>query len=154
MKGKSPVSSTYRVVLGSSAFIKGWLIAVLLWVTPLGLFLVARELIASAQSGDGTTHAPGVALAVLLYGFGAALVFAAPLAWVLAYLLRPVRNQWVHVAVFFAAPTLVFWTAGGLLGFGWSLGALGFWATVGAAAAIGRFAVRKNAALVHAGTRS
>lgn len=63
------------------------------------------------------------------------------------------RNQWVHVAVFFAAPALVFWTAHGFLGFGWSIGALGFCVTVGAAAAIGRFAVCKNAALVPAGAR-
>lgn len=148
------MSSTHRVVLGSSAFIKGWLIAVLLWVTPLGLFLVVQDHIASAQSDDGTNHAPGIALATLLYGFGGALVFAAPLAWVLAYLLRPVRDQWIHIAAFFAVPTLVFWSATGLLGFGWSLVLLGFWASVGAAAAVGRFAVRKDASPFLSGHRS
>lgn len=100
------------------------------------------------QSESGWTYVPGIAVTVLWYGFGAALLFAAPLAWLLGYLLRPVLHQWIHVAVFFAVPTLVFWVIGGLLEFGWTLEALGFWATVGAAAAIGRLAVRKNVDLV------
>lgn len=77
-----------------------------------------------------------------------ALVFAAPLAWVLGYLLRPARNQQIHVGVYFAVPTMVFWTLGGLLGLGWTVENLGFWATVGAAAALGRWAVRRQADLV------
>ena len=85
---------------------------------------------------------------VLMYGYGIALAFAAPLAWVLGYLLRPVENQWIHVAVFFAAPTLALWTLGGVLGFGWTAENLGLWATVGAAAAFGRWSVRKQVELV------
>jgi hypothetical protein len=138
----------HQVVLGSSAFIKGWFTSVVLWVVPICLILVVQELIAAPQSESGWTYVPGIAVTVLWYGFGIALVFAAPLAWILGYLLRPVLNQWIHVAVFFAVPTLVFWVIGGLLGFGWTIKTLGFWATVGAAAAIGRLAVRKNVDLV------
>lgn len=50
---------------------------------------------------------------VLWYAFGIGLVFAAPLARALSCLLRPVPNQWIHVAVFFAVPTLVFWVQAG-----------------------------------------
>lgn len=81
---------------------------------------------------------------VILYGFGVSLVFAAPLAWVLAYLLRPVRNQWMHIGAFFAVPTLVFWLLGSVLGLGWQPWLLIPMATVGAAAAIGRWAIHKD----------
>jgi hypothetical protein len=80
----------------------------------------------------------------VLYGFGVALLFAAPLAWVLAYLLRSVRNQWIHIGAFFAVPTVAFWLLGSVLGFGWQPLMLIPWSTVGAAAAIGRWAVRKD----------
>ena len=73
-----------------------------------------------------------------------ALVFAAPLACVLAYLLRPVRQQWIHIRAFFAVPTLAFWLLGSVLGLGRQPWLLIPWATVGAAAAIGRWAVRKD----------
>lgn len=135
------------VVLGPFAFIKGWFISVVLWVVPLCLIVVVQELIAAPPSESEQNHVPGIAVMVLWYGFGIALVAAAPLGWVLSFLLRPVLNQWVHVAVFFAAPTLVFWVLGGLLGLKWTFETLGFWATVGAASAIGRFAVRKNVEL-------
>ncbi|MBT2550849.1 hypothetical protein [Arthrobacter sp. ISL-65] len=77
-----------------------------------------QELIAAPQSESGQNNVAGIAVTVLWYGFGIALVFAAPPAWILGYLLRPALNQWVHVAVFFAAPTLVFWVLGGPLGLG------------------------------------
>lgn len=142
------------VVLGPFAFIKGSLIAVTLWVVPLCLIVVMQELIAAPQSENGQNYVLGIAFMVLWYGFGIALLAAAPLAWILGYLLRPVLNQRIHVAMFFAVPTLVFWVLAGLLGFGWTIETLGFWATVGAAAAVGRFAVRKDVVLVPEGTHS
>lgn len=72
------------------------------------------------------------------------IISTEPLAWVLAYLLRPVRNQWIHVAAFFAVPTLVFWMLAGLLGFGSHSGLWGLWAHGRAAAAIGRWAIRQD----------
>lgn len=57
-----------------------------------------------------------------------------------------------HVAAFFAVPALTFWTAAGLLGISWHPESLGIWATVGTAAAIGRWAIRKEASRPAAGT--
>ena len=137
-----------RVVLGAPAFIKGWLIATTLWAGGVCLIATIANMVFPLQEGSGAEYVLGLAVAVLFYGFGIALVFAAPLAWVLAYALRPVRNQWVHIAAFFTAPTLVFWTLSGLLGIGWDLQGLGLWATAGAAAAVGRWAIRKDAQAV------
>jgi hypothetical protein len=134
-----------RVVLTAPAFIKGWLIATTLWVGVLFLLVALMYGVPTLLSGSDAGHLWGVAAMVLLYGYGIALVFAAPLAWVLAYLLRPVTRQWIHVAAFFAVPTLTFWTAAGLLGIGWHPGLLAIWATVGVAAAIGRWAIQNEA---------
>lgn len=133
-----------RVVLGPFAFIKGWLTAVVLWLTGLCIVQVAQELNSSPQPDDGAAFVPGIIMMLVVYGFGIALLVATPLAALLVFLLRPVRNQWLHVVAFFAVPTLTYWVLGGLLGLGWTLSALGFWATVGAAAAVGRLAVWKN----------
>lgn len=135
---------SHGVVLDAYAFIKGWLIATSLWVGVL-LFLVAAGYgVPAARDGTDAGYVWGFLGMTILYGFGVSLVVAAPLAWVLAYLLRPVRNQWIHIGAFFVVPTLVFWLLGSVLGLGWQPWLLIPWATVGAAAAIGRWAVRKD----------
>lgn len=134
-----------RVVLDASSFIKGWLIATTLWVGGMLIVVLFAYGVPSVLAGTDAADLWGAGLALALYGFGAALVFAAPLALVLAYLLRPVQQQWIHITAFFVVPTVAFWTVTGLLGFGWHLGWLGLWATVGAVAAVGRWAVRKDA---------
>ncbi|XAS69481.1 hypothetical protein V3C33_09645 [Micrococcaceae bacterium Sec5.7] len=135
---------SHRVILDAYAFIKGWLIATSLWVGLL-LFLVAASYgVPAARDGTDAGHVWGLLGMVVFYGFGVSLVFAAPLAWVLAYLLRPVRNQRIHIGAFFAVPTLAFWLLGSVLGLGWQPLLLIAWATVGAAAAIGRWSVRKD----------
>ena len=96
-----------RVVLTAPAFIKGWLIATTLWVGVLFLVVAFGYGVPTLLSGTDAGHLWGVAGMVLLYGYGIALVFAAPLAWVLAYLLRPVSKQWIHVAAFFLVPALL-----------------------------------------------
>lgn len=136
---------SHRVVLDAYAFIKGWLIATSLWVGVL-LFAVAAYFGGPAvQNGTDAGHVWGLLGMTVLYGFGVALVFAAPLAWVLAYLLRPVRKQQVHVVAFFVVPTLAFWLVGSVVAFGWEPVMLLPWATVGAASAIARWAVRRDA---------
>jgi hypothetical protein len=135
------------VVLDAYGFIKGWLIATSLWVGVLMLLVAALHGIPAARVGTDAGHVWGILGMVVFYGLGVALMFAAPLAWVLAYLLRPVRNQWIHIGAFFAVPTLAFWLLGSVLGFGWQPLMLIPWATVGAAAAIGRWAVRKDVVL-------
>jgi hypothetical protein len=135
---------SYRVVLDSYGFIRGWLIATSLWVVLLLLVVAAYFGIPAVRNGTDAGHMWGLLGMAVFYGFGVALVFAAPLAWVLAYLLRPVQEQWVHVGAFFVVPTLAFWLLGSVLGFGWQPVMLIPWSTVGAAAAIGRWAVRKD----------
>ncbi|MFF1879935.1 hypothetical protein ACFVVC_00520 [Pseudarthrobacter sp. NPDC058196] len=125
------------VILTGRALFKGWAITTTLWL--VGLYIV----LAATSQG----FLLDLALMVLMYGSGIALATGVPLAWMLGYLLRPIRNQWVHVAAFFLVPTLGFWALGSLLGFGWSIGALGLWATVGLAAALGRIAVWKDVAV-------
>ena len=132
------------MVLDAYAFIKGWLIATSLWVGFLLLLVAAHYGVAAALDGTDAGHVWGLLGMAILYGFGVSLVVAAPLAWALAYLLRPVRNQWIHIGAFFAVPTLAFWLLGSVLGLGWQPWLLIPWATVGAAAAIGRWAVRKD----------
>ncbi|MEC5191451.1 MULTISPECIES: hypothetical protein [unclassified Arthrobacter] len=138
-----------RVVLDAYAFIKGWLIATTLWVGVLLLLVAAGYGVPAVLDGTAAGHVWGLLGMAILYGFGVSLVVAAPLAWVLAYCLRPVRHQWIHIGAFFAVPSLVFWLLGDLLGLGWQPWLLLPWATVGAAAAIGRWAVCKDVAASH-----
>lgn len=139
-----PTVRSHGVVLDAYAFIKGWLIATSLWVGVLLLLVAAGYGVPAWRDGTDAGHVLGFLGMVILYGFGVSLVFAAPLAWVLAYLLRPVRNQWIHIGAFFAVPTLVFWLLGSVLGLGWQPWLLIPWATVGAAAAIARWAIRND----------
>ncbi|WJH26039.1 hypothetical protein [Pseudarthrobacter defluvii] len=122
------------VILTGPALFKGWAITTTLWL--IGLYAVL------AATSQGFWFNLG--LMVLMYGYGVSFVIGLPLGWILGHLLRPVRNQWLHVAAFFVVPTLSFWALGSLLGFGWSLEALALWATVGLAAAVGRLAVWKD----------
>ncbi|WP_432245446.1 hypothetical protein ACRB8A_01810 [Arthrobacter sp. G.S.26] len=142
--GDVPGPAKEQVVLQAPAFIKGWLITTTLWVGLLATIIAISHVVTAFRSGTDAWTGWGVVPLALFYGYGTALLAGAPLAWVLAFLLRPVRRQWIHVGAFFAAPTLVFWGLGGLLGLGWHPGLLGLWATVGAAAAVGRWAIRGN----------
>jgi hypothetical protein len=137
-------AQSHRVVLDAYAFIKGWLIATSLWVGVLLILVAAGYGVPAARDGTDAGHVWGILGMLILYGFGVALVFAAPLAWVLAYFLRPVQNQWIHIGAFFTVPTLGFWLLGSVLGLGWQPWLLIPWATVGAAAAIGRWAIRED----------
>jgi hypothetical protein len=46
----------------------------------------------AARDGNDARHVWGFLGIAILYGFGVSLIVAASLAWMLAYLLRPVRN--------------------------------------------------------------
>jgi hypothetical protein len=133
-----------RVVLDAYAFIKGWLISTVLGVALLLFWVAASYGAPDGRDGTGAGHIWGLLGIAALFGFGVALVFAAPLAWVLAYLLRPIQDQRIHVGAFFVVPTLAFWLVGGILGLGWQPFLLIPWAVVGAVAAVGRWAIRKD----------
>lgn len=138
----------YRVVLDSYAFLKGWFIASMLWLAGLAAVILISDAIFAMETGRSDSYMSGILPMILLYGFGVAILAGIPLGALLAFLLRPVENQWLHVAAFFAAPTLIFWLLGGILGLGFGLALLGLWSTVGLASAIGRLAVRRNAPLL------
>ena len=144
------MTSRQRIVLDASSFIKGWLIATTLWVGVLLVVALFVYGIPTVRNGEDARYLWGAGLSLAFYGYGIALLLAAPLAWVLAWLLRPVRQQRIHIAAFFVVPTLVFWAFAGLVGFGWHPGWLGLWATVGAASAIGRWSIRKDASVSEA----
>jgi len=122
------------VILTGRALFKGWAITTTLWL--IGLYAVL------AATSEGFWF--NLVLMVLLYGYGVSFIIGLPVGWILGRLLRPVRNQWIHVAAFFIVPALAFWALGSLFGFGWTLESLGLWATVGVAAAAGRLAIWKD----------
>jgi hypothetical protein len=78
-----------RVVLDAYGFIKAWLIATSLWVGVLLLVVAAFFGVPAVRNGSDAGHVWGLLGMAVFYGFGVALVFAAPLAWVLAYLFAP-----------------------------------------------------------------
>ncbi|WP_146069612.1 hypothetical protein [Arthrobacter sp. B0490] len=64
-------------------------------------FLVGLTVLALAFASSWGAEAPRVFLLALWYGVGIGLVTGLPLGIVLGLLLRPVSNQWIHVAIFF-----------------------------------------------------
>jgi hypothetical protein len=141
------MSRRQRVILDASSFIKGWLIATTLWVGVLLVMALFVYGVPTVRAGQDAGYLWGAGLSLAFYGYGIALLFAAPLGWALAWLLRPIPHQRIHIAAFFVVPTLAFWAVAGLVGFGWHPGWLGLWATVGAASAIGRWSIRKDASV-------
>ncbi|OUM43429.1 hypothetical protein [Arthrobacter sedimenti] len=84
----------HHVTFGPAAVVVGFLV---------GLSVLAL-VFSLPWAGDA---APGVFVLALAYGGLLGAVTALPLGVVLGFLLRPVRNQWVHVGVFFSVFTLV-----------------------------------------------
>lgn len=84
-----PLASRQRVTYGLSAVVVGFLVG----LTVLSLAFAATW---------GPEAGPGVFVMALLYGSLIGAVTGLPLGIVLGLLLRPVRNQWVHVGAFFA----------------------------------------------------
>lgn len=125
------------VILTGHAVFKGWAITTTLW---LAGFCALTAVFSHEFSFS-------LLLMIIMFGYGIGLVLGLPIGWVVGYLLRPIRRQLVHVAAFFVLPTLTFWVLSSVLGFGWTMGGLAFWATVGAAAALGRLAVWKDAVI-------
>lgn len=101
-----PAVRPLGVVLDAYAFIKGWLLATSLWVG-IALVLVAAYygvLAARGGADGGVWELKGL---VVLCGFGAASVFPAPLARVLASDLRPVGGHKYHVRTVESPPQAI-----------------------------------------------
>ncbi|TJY68896.1 hypothetical protein E4J89_13555 [Arthrobacter sp. CAU 1506] len=103
--GAKPRPANHRVVLGSHAFFKGWLVAFGSWFA----FSLTISIIDTVVSPDSAALSFW-GLALMVSFFFAALL-GAPAALAVAALLRPVRRQWIHVLVF----------AVGLGGFTWAV---------------------------------
>lgn len=91
--GNSAAAPPGRVTFGVGAVLIGFLVG-----------LVALAAVFALPWGAG---APVVFVVALWYGLGIGVVTGLPLGIVVGLLLRPVRNQWIHVGVFFAVFTLV-----------------------------------------------
>ncbi|GAA3273942.1 hypothetical protein [Paenarthrobacter aurescens] len=74
-------------------------------------------------------------------------VVGTAVGWPLGVALRSVRNQWLHVAAFFAAGAIICVPFGGF----WSPSAWAFPLSIAVAAGVGRLAVWKLVRINHAG---
>ena len=126
-----------RIVLGNLALIKGWFVATGLWLGAATVLLIAATL----RNPLPEVNALGFWAALMLWGAVGALLLGGPIALGLGFLLRPVRRQWVHVAVFFAVPSVVL---GAGLGGSSGPAALELAVSVGVAAALGRLSVCRD----------
>ncbi|MFI2564338.1 hypothetical protein [Paenarthrobacter sp. NPDC018779] len=86
-----------------------------------------------------TTQAPGWALIFFIYAAIPAAFIGTAVGAVLGWALRRVRNQWIHVAVFFAAGALICVPFGGFSSWGATLFSL----SIALAAGVGRLSVWK-----------
>jgi hypothetical protein len=84
-----PTPSRHHVTFGIGAVVVGFLVGV-----------VTLALVFALRWGPGGL---GIFVIALWYGLGIGFVTGLPLGVVVGYLLRPVRNQWIHVGVFFVA---------------------------------------------------
>ncbi|MCC3268742.1 hypothetical protein MUG94_16640 [Arthrobacter gengyunqii] len=139
-----------RIALGNLALIKGWFVATALWLGAVTVvyLLTSLDPFAARSEQASDINALGFWLMLMIWGGAGALLLGGPLAVVLGLLLRPVRRQWIHVAVFFAAPAAILWPWSE---FSTDLPVLAFILSVGAAAALGRFSVRGDVEVVCAG---
>ncbi|MFB0835732.1 hypothetical protein ACX8Z9_04825 [Arthrobacter halodurans] len=142
------VCSRRIVVLDSYAIAKGWFIAVVVWL--VGALLLFLGLDASTVKEPGTLYIDNVSIwpVFAIVSVAAAIAIGLPLGLLLARLLRPVRNQWIHVGAFFAVPALLFaWPLGFLFGGGFP-GGLMLGSLIGVCSAISRAAIIRNATIV------
>ncbi|MGW6174452.1 hypothetical protein ACWF5H_13270 [Arthrobacter sp. NPDC055138] len=103
--GAKPRPANHRAVLNRYAFFKGWLLAFGSWFV---ISLTVSIIDTVISPGSAALSLWGL---VLMGSFFFAALLGAPVALILAALLRPVRRQWIHVLVFTA----------GIGGFTWAV---------------------------------
>lgn len=131
-----------RVVLGNYGLFKGLAVAAGLWLAAWTVLYVVLLLQEPKQSGSEVNPFGMWLFAMTMFG-GLSLLVGIPVGLVLGLLLRPVRRQWIHVAVFFAVPSALLWAVFGFDPFGALVGL-----SVGTAAAAGRLSVCRDVALL------
>lgn len=136
-----------QVRLDGYAFVKGWVITVVLWL--VGGLIWAWGADATRVEQPGTAYIDYIHLwpTFAFVSFFVA-VGLGPLAFLLSYLLRPIRQQWLHVLGFYAlftalpAVALAFTSALGILL------SIGLGSLLGICAAAGRAAVIRDAIII------
>lgn len=142
MRAGKGLAGSGRVVLGNYALIKGLAVATGLWLAAATFLYVV--LLFQGQEQPGSDFNPfGLWLFMMVVFGGLSLLVGVPMGLVLGLLLRPVRRQWIHVAVFFAVPSAVLWAVFGFDPFG---GVVGL--SVGIAAALGRLSVCRDVEVI------
>ena len=131
-----------RVVLGNYGLIKGVAVAAGLWLAAATVLYVVLLLQEPEQPGS-EVNPFGMWLFLMVMFGGLSLLVGIPVGLVLGLLLRPVGRQWIHVAVFFAVPSVLSWAVFGFDPFG---GALGL--CIGTAAAAGRLSVCRDVEVI------
>ncbi|WP_043805783.1 hypothetical protein [Paenarthrobacter aurescens] len=129
-----------RVVLGWKGLVVGIVVAdavfFLSWAIP------SWNLNPSQASYTMTMTATAMIIGIIPIG-----VVGTAVGWPLGVALRSIRNQWVHVAAFFAAGAIICVPFGGF----WSSSAWTFPLSIAFAAGVGRLAVWKLVRINHAG---
>jgi len=92
-----------RMKCGAGALLAGWFITFLLFCAGLLLPMLLLD-----QNGTGALGWSIIPI-VLMYGFPPAALLGLPLGMLIAWPLRRVRNQWLHVAAFALGTGVVFW---------------------------------------------
>lgn len=128
-----------RIVLGNYELFKGIAVATGLWLAAATVIYIIDLL----QSSAGETSPFRMWLFMVVAFGGLSLLVGIPLGLGLGLLLRRVRRQGIHVAVFFAVPAALFWA---VFGFGSAAAVTGL--SVGAAAAAGRLSVWRDIEIV------
>lgn len=85
---------------GLPAFLIGWFLTFFLFCLGLTVANMVAEAAAGAEGASGGGLGLNFLPITLMYGFPVAAIVGLPLAIVVATLLRRVRRQWIHVAVF------------------------------------------------------
>lgn len=145
MQGLEPSPKPGRVVLGNYGLIKGIAVATSLWLAGATVLYIVLLMQEPVQPGSDVNPF-GMWLVMMAIFGGLSLLVAVPVGVVLGLVLRPVRRQWIHVAVFFAVPAAVLWAVFGFDPFGGLVGL-----SVGVAAALGRLSVFRDVAVSPAG---
>lgn len=127
-----PYDAKDRVVLGW----KGLLVGILVADVAFFLFWAIPSL---SSTPSHASYTLSITLAAMIIGFIPIGAVGVAVAWPLGLALRPVRNQWLHVAAFFAAGAIICVPFGGF----WSATAWAFPLSIAFASGIARLSVWK-----------
>lgn len=140
MAGGPWLGTDVNVSLDRRALVKGWVVAVGIWLLA-GMGLILTVELSLNEVFAGPTFLGSFFPLFAAVSVGLALVAGAPGAMALAWLLRPVRAKWCPVAVFYLLPTLLLAIPVGFAANGNPQATLAVGSVLGVCSAAGRAAV-------------